>query len=48
MYQIKFTHNGNQVQLWQGFESYSAANRALIDADLIIPLSWQAEIEETK
>ena len=31
--------------IWTGYEDYSAARRALADADLIIPLPWTHTIE---
>ena len=32
--------------IWSGYEDYSAARRALADADLLIPLRWTHTIEE--
>lgn len=47
MYQIKFTQDGIQVQLWTGYASYGDAVRALRDADSIIPFRWESSIEES-
>ena len=37
---------GEAAALWTGYEDYSAARRALTDADLMIPLRWTHAIEE--
>jgi hypothetical protein len=37
---------GEPAAIWSGYEDYSAARRALADADLMIPLRWTSTIEE--
>lgn len=37
---------GEAAAIWTGYEDYSAARRALTDADLMIPLRWTHAIEE--
>ena len=43
-YTINFTQSGNIVQQWTGYATLSDARAAIRDADLIIPMSWQADI----
>ncbi|MCZ8056681.1 MAG: hypothetical protein O9329_18445 [Microcystis sp. LE19-12.2C] len=37
---------GEAAAIWTGYEDYSAARRALTDADLMIPLRWTHAIED--
>lgn len=50
-YKITFTEsdgsNGRKIAaVWTGYNSYSEARSALRDADAIIPMFWEYEIEE--
>lgn len=45
LYQVQFTQNGAQVQLWTGYTSHGEALRAIRDADSIIPFSWDYQIQ---
>ena len=42
---INFTEAGKRLQHWGPFYSYSEALRAIRDADLIIPFSWDYTID---
>ena len=44
MYKIEFKERGELVNTWDRYHSYSEALRAIRDADLIIPFSWDWEI----
>lgn len=44
MYKIEFKERGKVVNTWDRYFSYSEAYRAILDADLIIPFSWDWEI----
>lgn len=43
-YHIVFKERGEVVNRWSNYFSYSEALRAIRDADLIIPFSWDWEI----
>jgi hypothetical protein len=45
LYYINFTEAGEKVQRWGHYFSYSEALRAIKDADLIIPFSWDYTID---
>lgn len=44
IYKIEFKERGKVVNTWDRYHSYSEAYRAIRDADLIIPFSWDWEI----
>ena len=45
MWKITFRNHGEVMAVWSGYPSYSEAHHALRDADSIIPISWDHEIE---
>jgi hypothetical protein len=45
MYQIRFTQDGQQVQIWTGYASHGDAWRAIKDSDSLIPFRWEYVIE---
>jgi hypothetical protein len=44
IYKIEFKERGEVVQTWDRYFSHGEALRAIRDADLIIPFSWEWEI----
>jgi hypothetical protein len=44
-YYINFTHAGEKVRTWGQYLTYSEAQRAIMEADHIIPLSWSYTID---
>lgn len=47
-FKIVFTSpdSAKPAAVWPGYESYTAARRALADADQMIPIHWDHEILE--
>ena len=44
-YYINFTQAGEKVRKWGQYLTYSEAQRAIMEADHIIPLSWSYTID---
>ena len=44
-YYINFTQAGEKVRTWGQYLTYSEAQRAVMEADHIIPLSWSYTID---
>lgn len=46
LYRINFTAHGDPAQTWEGYTSPSEARAAVREADSIIPIHWDYQIEE--